>query len=106
MYFQPLGEWPLRANESHSAHCDWSSAAAVIYAWTDRRQAVLDRDWWRNQPSQLQLDVTEAKAAFAEFASRSSCRRHASLVRDDADGQRPDHRVIVCNGYFDDAFAG
>ncbi len=112
MYFEPLAGGFIGSvmhEGAHNARGTWQGAAAVVYAWTDRREASLDQTWWRNHAPLremgsadlhaeegtacgerltfarlLQLDPGEANELFAELASRSSCRRHASLVRSGA----------------------
>ena len=93
---------------SQNLHSSWFAVAGVVYSWTDRREAAVDKAWWQNQaprfykqeptvpdearigeavapseclvPSQLlQPDLSEAKELLAELASRSSCRGHTFL---------------------------
>ena len=87
-----------------SLQSSWFAVGRLVYGWTDRREAAVDKAWWQNQaprfymqkprpdeasaagvaaPSEcptlsqlLQPDLSEAKELLAGLASRSSCREH------------------------------
>ena len=106
MALEPIADSSIyRVTERlQSQHRGWQGVAGVVYSWTDRREAAMDKVWWQDQVSRcyvqkakvadeasigevapgeclvysplLQPDLREANEMLAELASRSSCRGH------------------------------